>query len=82
MTRLRESQHKAAESAQKLHGLARRKRKDMDDYHQQRGVIYAPGAFDTGDGDQTLARGQQVEHSELTCVNSLNKIELIRRMTA
>ena len=50
--RLRESQYKDSEDAKKLSRLARRKRKGLDDRHQQReGIVYAAGAFDADDGD-------------------------------
>ena len=48
--RLAESEYKSIEGAKKLRRFARRKRKGLDDKHHEReGVVYAPGAFDTGD---------------------------------
>ena len=45
-----ESQYKISEKAKKLCRLTRWKWKGLDDRHQQRErVVYAPGAFDTGD---------------------------------
>ena len=45
-------EYKDSEEAKRLHRLARRKRKGLDDRHQQReGVVHVAGAFDTGDGD-------------------------------
>ena len=46
LIRVKESEYKVSEGAKKL---ARRKRKGLDDNHQQReGVVYAAGAFDNG----------------------------------
>lgn len=49
--RLQESEYKASDGAKKLRRLARRKRKGLDDHHQQsEGPMYAAGAFDAGEG--------------------------------
>ena len=50
LKRLKKSEYNMSEGGKKLRRLARRKRKGLDDHHQQReGVVYAAGAFDSGE---------------------------------
>ena len=50
--RVVESEYKASEGTKSRRKLARKKRKGLDDQHQQReGIVYAAGAFDTGDSE-------------------------------
>jgi len=50
LKRVKESEYKMSEGAKKLRRWARRKRKGLDDQHQQRErVVYAAGTFDSGE---------------------------------